>query len=109
MVQLCCLRVKASTVFEGRDIMELGPIGKTLESKLRAAFQPTSLDVIDESHHHAGHSGSHPMGESHFRVKIKAEAFRGLSRVAQHRLVNGVLAAEVGLRVHALALETGTP
>jgi BolA protein len=65
--------------------------------------------VIDESHQHAGHSGAHAQGESHFRVKIMAEAFRGQSRVNQHRLVNQVLAAELKTRVHALALETSVP
>ena len=90
-------------------MMALGPIGTRLETKLRAAFSPALLNVIDESHQHHGHGGSHPDGESHFRVKIVAEAFRGLSRVEQHREVNAVLADELKSRVHALALETALP
>jgi BolA family transcriptional regulator, general stress-responsive regulator len=90
-------------------MMELGPIGTILETKLRAAFSPTLLQVIDESQQHHGHAGSHPSGESHFRVKITSEVFRGLSRVEQHRRVNGVLADELESRVHALALETSLP
>jgi BolA family transcriptional regulator, general stress-responsive regulator len=89
--------------------MDLGPVGKTLEEKLKAAFNPQSLSVIDESHQHAGHSGAHVNGESHFRVKIMAEAFKGQSRVNQHRMVNQVLAVELQNRVHALALETSSP
>jgi BolA family transcriptional regulator, general stress-responsive regulator len=89
--------------------MDLGPVGKTLEDKLNAAFNPTSLSVIDESHQHAGHAGAHPSGESHFRVKITAKAFKGVSRVQQHRLVNDVLAEELNARVHALAIETRVP
>jgi BolA family transcriptional regulator, general stress-responsive regulator len=89
--------------------MDLGPVGRTLEDKLKTAFNPHSLSVIDESHQHAGHSGAHAEGESHFRVKIMAEAFRGVSRVNQHRMVNQVLAEELKLRVHALALETSSP
>ena len=89
--------------------MNLGPVGRTLEEKLTAAFNPQALSVIDESHQHAGHSGSHAQGESHFRVKIMAEAFRGHSRVQQHRMVNEVLATELKVRVHALALETSVP
>jgi BolA family transcriptional regulator, general stress-responsive regulator len=89
--------------------MLLGPVGLTLDRKLRDAFAPVALAVIDESEQHAGHAGAHPSGESHFRVKIRAEAFRDLSRVAQHRLVNQVLAAELKTRVHALALETSAP
>jgi BolA family transcriptional regulator, general stress-responsive regulator len=89
--------------------MELGPVGKTLETKLMAAFNPVALSVIDESQQHHGHSGSHPLGESHFRVKIMAVAFKGVSRVNQHRLINTVLADELKSRVHALALEVSAP
>jgi BolA family transcriptional regulator, general stress-responsive regulator len=84
---------------------DLGPIGKTIAQKLQVAFQPHALTVIDESNQHHGHAGSHPFGESHFRVKIMADAFKGKSRVAQHRMVNEVLATELKARVHALALE----
>jgi BolA family transcriptional regulator, general stress-responsive regulator len=89
--------------------MDLGPVGRTLEEKLKAAFSPLALSVIDESHQHAGHSGAHVNGESHFRVKIMAEAFRGVSRVNQHRMINQLLAEELKFRVHALALETSAP
>ena len=90
-------------------MMGLGPIGTILETKLRSAFSPVLLNVIDESHHHEGHAGSHPEGESHFRVKIAAEVFRGMTRVQQHRQVNAVLADELKSRVHALAIETMLP
>lgn len=89
--------------------MELGPVGKSLEHKLRAAFQPSVLNVIDESNQHAGHAGSHPLGESHFRVTIVSEVFRGKPRVACHRMVNDVLAQELKRRVHALAIEASAP
>ena len=89
--------------------MTLGPIGLKIEVKLREAFSPLALLVIDESNQHHGHTGAHPSGESHFRVKLMAEAFRGQSRVQQHRLVNGVLADELSGRVHALALELSVP
>jgi BolA family transcriptional regulator, general stress-responsive regulator len=84
---------------------DLGPIGKTIEQKLQAAFQPTRLSVIDESNQHHGHAGAHPSGESHFRIRIAATGFTGKSRVAQHRLINEALAAELKSRVHALAIE----
>ena len=83
----------------------LGPVGKRMAEKLEAAFSPSLLQVIDESHHHAGHSGSRPDGESHFRIRISAAAFDGLNRVNQHRKVNEVLAEELKSRVHALAIE----
>jgi BolA protein len=89
--------------------MNLGLVGKTLEMKLQAAFSPISLQVIDESSQHEGHSGARPDGESHFRVKIVAVVFQGKSRVEQHRMINHVLAAELRERVHALAIEVSAP
>ncbi|HRX36228.1 MAG TPA: BolA family protein [Aestuariivirga sp.] len=89
--------------------MTPGPVGQTISAKLRDAFAPEHLDVIDESHQHAGHAGARPDGESHFRVKIVAEAFRNKSRVEQHRMVNKVLAEELRERVHALAIQASAP
>ncbi|WP_119392874.1 BolA family protein [Taklimakanibacter lacteus] len=89
--------------------MALGPTGTNIKDKLTRAFQPQLLDVIDESHLHAGHAGSHPDGESHFRVKIVSEAFAGKSRVDMHRMVNAALADELKSRVHALAIQASEP
>lgn len=87
----------------------MGPVAKQITQKLKAAFEPQALSVIDESNQHHGHAGAHPSGESHFRVKITAEAFRGLSRVQTHRMVNAALAEELKQRVHALAIECAVP
>jgi BolA protein len=86
-----------------------GPVGNTIKDTLARNFTPVRLEVIDESHHHAGHSGSRPDGESHFRVEIVAEAFRGKSRVEQHRMVNAALAGLLRDRVHALAIQASAP
>lgn len=88
---------------------QLGPVGLRISAKLVQTFSPAALEVIDESHHHAGHSGSRPDGESHFRVVIAAEAFRGKSRVEQHRMVNAALSEELRERVHALAIQSSPP
>lgn len=89
--------------------MELGPVGQKLAEKLSEALVPEALEVIDESHLHAGHSGAREDGESHFRVKIVASAFEGKSLVQRHRMVNEVLAEELKERVHALAISAKTP
>jgi BolA protein len=81
----------------------------TMREKLQRAFQPARLDVINESHLHAGHRSSPGTGESHFRVVIVSAAFTGKSRLQRHRLVNEVLAGELKGKVHALALETRAP
>ncbi|WP_131118654.1 BolA family protein [Lichenihabitans psoromatis] len=77
----------------------------TITTRLQAALRPTILDVVDESHLHAGHSGSREGGETHFRVVVAAEAFNGKSRVERHRMVNALLEAELRGPVHALALD----
>lgn len=89
--------------------MPLGPIGQTIATMLAESFQPQRLDVIDESHLHAGHGGARPDGESHFRVRIVAETFRGKSRVERHRMINAVLAELLKERVHALAIQASAP
>jgi BolA family transcriptional regulator, general stress-responsive regulator len=89
--------------------MILGLVGKTLEAKLIAEFAPDFLQIIDESAHHAGHAGARHDGESHFRVKIVAAAFRGKSRLEQHRMINAALAEELKARVHALTIEASAP
>ena len=62
--------------------------------KLEQTFSPEALEVIDESDKHRGHSGWREGGETHFRVRIKAPAFDGKTRVQQHRLINEALAEE---------------
>jgi len=80
-----------------------------IETRLRAEFQPQSLEVIDESALHAGHAGARPGGETHYRVALVSDAFTGLSRVKRHQRVYAALTAEIAAGVHALSLETRAP
>jgi len=80
-----------------------------ITNKLREAFSPESLDVVDESHLHEGHAGHRPGGETHFRVYIVSPAFKGKSRIERHRMINSTLAAELGGSVHALAIQAKAP
>ncbi len=84
-------------------------VAESIRTKLTAAFAPTSLEVIDESHLHAGHIGARPEGETHFRVVMTAAAFGGLSRVDRQRRVYDLLAPELAGPVHALALKLEAP
>jgi len=84
--------------------MKSGSVGHRITQKLHQAFLPSELEVIDDSNKHAGHAGSRPGGETHFRVRIIAEAFDGKSRIDRHRMINTVLAEELAGPVHALAI-----
>jgi len=84
-------------------------VEQSIREKLARAFEPTRLEVVNESHLHAGHRSSPGTGESHFRVLIVARLFAGKSRLERHRLVNATLAAELAGKVHALALRTYAP
>lgn len=80
-----------------------------IKKLLEARFHPQALQVHDDSHKHAGHAGARPEGNTHFTVEIVAEAFRGLSRVASHRLVYDALAGHFEQGLHALAITATAP
>ena len=75
-----------------------------ITDRLRRAFAPRRLEVVNESALHAGHAGDDGTGESHWRVRMEADALAGRSRVAQHRAVFEAL-GDVMDRAHAMALE----
>ena len=80
-----------------------------ITEKLTGPFAPTALRVDDESHQHEGHAGHRPGGQTHYRVYIVSEAFRGKTRIERHRMVNAALAAELQGGVHALAIHANAP
>jgi BolA family transcriptional regulator, general stress-responsive regulator len=84
-------------------------VAETIRRKLGERLSPTRLEIIDESHRHAGHAGARPEGETHFAVTIVSPAFAGLGRVSRQRLVYAALAEELASRVHALSLTTLAP
>lgn len=69
-----------------------------------AALTPTRLEVVDESENHRGHAGWRDGGQTHFRVRMSAPGFAGMTRVQRHRLVHETL-GDIVPRIHALALE----
>jgi len=84
-------------------------VGDTITKKLKEAFAPEGIEVVDESHLHEGHAGHRPGGQSHFRVYIVSQAFAGKSRLDRHRMINAVLADDLASGVHALALHASAP
>jgi BolA protein len=84
-------------------------IAARIEEKLQAGLQPTSLEVEDQSHLHAGHSGAREGGQTHYRIKVASARFSGKGRVERHRMVYALLADEIAQGIHALALQTLAP
>jgi BolA family transcriptional regulator, general stress-responsive regulator len=88
-------------------------VADSIRQKLAAAFAPQSLEVVDESHRHAGHAGATrddgSQGETHFHVRLVTAAFAGVSRVERQRRVYAVLADELKGPVHALSLTLLAP
>ena len=80
-------------------------VQERIEDKLSTAFAPEHLEVVNESHHHAGHAGSPGTGDSHYRVLIVSAAFAGKSRIERHRMVNATLGDELRMGLHALAIK----
>lgn len=86
-----------------------GPLAEIIAARLSENLSPSRLEVINDSHHHAGHMGDDGTGESHFTVIVESERFVGLNRVARQRLVNQALADLLSSRIHALAIRARAP
>jgi stress-induced morphogen len=84
-------------------------VEQAIREKLSAAFNPAAIEVVNDSHHHAGHGSSPGTGESHFSVVVVSPVFAGKSRLERHRMVNEVLAEELAGPVHALAVTALAP
>ena len=80
-----------------------------LIERLTGSLAPTTIDVVDESHRHAGHAGARPGGETHYQVEIVSQRFAGMSRIARHRLVHEIVHDEFENGLHALSLKLLTP
>lgn len=80
-----------------------------ITTRLKDAFDPEHLDVVDESEMHRGHAGFQEGGESHFRVKMVSSALADKSRIAQHRAVHAAIGKQLMEEIHALALDLSIP
>jgi len=88
-----------------------GPIAAAINRKLTEALSPTHLNIVNDSAKHAGHAGNPgggPDAETHFRVEIVSDSFKGKLPVARHRLIYDLLKDELAAGLHALQLKTKT-
>ena len=79
-----------------------------IRERLTSALHPDALEVIDESHLHAGHAGARS-GGGHYAVTIVSPRFRGENMVARHRMVYEALGDAVGSEIHALSITAHSP
>jgi BolA protein len=79
-----------------------------IRSRLTAALGPTMLEIVDESHKHAGHEGARD-GRGHFAVDIVSAAFDGELPLARHRRVYAALGELMQTDIHALTIKARTP
>ena len=87
----------------------MGAIFDAIQNKLQTAFEPSRLEIVDDSARHSGHAGAREGGESHFNVTIEAQAFLGANKVARQRMVYRALAEELAGPVHALSVTALAP
>jgi BolA protein len=87
----------------------MGAVADIILHKLQHAFSPTRLELVDDSDRHHGHAGHTGAGESHFNLKIEAQAFAGKARVMRQRMVMKALADELAGPVHALSIVATAP
>ncbi len=91
---------------ESLSVDTMAALAGQMQQCLQTVLVPTFVEVLDESHTHAGHAGANGTGfGTHFKVRISGPAFDGLSRVARHRLVYDALQDFIDQGVHALAIE----
>ena len=81
---------------------------EAIRERLQAALAPQALDVVDESHKHAGHEGARD-GRGHFAVRVVSAAFEGEHLLARHRRVYDALGTLMQTDIHALSLKAQAP
>jgi BolA protein len=79
-----------------------------LTERLRSALEPEQLDVIDDSHRHAGHAGAAD-GRGHFTVLVVSKRFAGLDTLRRHRLVYESVGDLMTTDIHALSIQALAP
>ena len=79
-----------------------------IRERLETAFAPSALEIIDDSHRHAGHEGAKD-GRGHFRVNIVAERFAGAKTIERHRMVYAAMGSLMQTDIHALSVTAIAP
>lgn len=78
-----------------------------IQGKLTEAFAPIDLQIIDDSHQHAGHASA--KGGGHYRVRLVSSAFAGKTTIQRHRMVYAALGTLMDGEIHAVSIQAYTP
>ncbi|RIA95322.1 sufE-like protein [Glomus cerebriforme] len=102
--------IRTKFVHNSRKMTEAGPIYQNIQRKLTEALNPTSLEIINESHLHSHHQAMKDVTskETHFRVSVVSEHFEGKNLIQRHRLIYELLNEEMTTSVHALSIKAKT-
>lgn len=84
-------------------------VAERIRKKLGEAMSPDHLELVDESALHAGHAGSRPQGESHFRLMIVSGTFVDRGRLERQRMIYQTLSDLMATDIHALSIKALTP
>ncbi|MEO8671899.1 MAG: BolA family protein [Tahibacter sp.] len=79
-----------------------------MRARLESALAPQELELVDESHKHAGHEGARD-GRGHYRVRVVSAAFANTAPLARHRLIYAALGDMMQTDIHALSIEAIAP
>ena len=79
-----------------------------MQSLLEAALAPTAIEIVDQSHLHAGHAGA-ATGRGHFDLMIRTTSFAGKTPIQRHRMVFEALGDMMQTDIHALSIRAETP
>lgn len=83
---------------------------QSIQNKIEQHLDPVSVEIINESHLHAGHQESFDgTGETHLRIKVVSKVFEGMTRVNRHRQINALVADEIAQGLHAIAIDAKAP
>lgn len=81
---------------------------QTIRDRL-SVLEPQAVEILDESHRHAGHAGARESGGGHFEVTVVSKRFEGQQPLARHRMVYETVSDLIPARIHALSIRAYTP
>lgn len=84
-------------------------LAEEIKARVIEAVAPEVIEVINESHKHAGHAGDNGTGETHFRIIVVSTRFENHTRLARHRMINDALAPVFQKGLHALSIQAFSP